>query len=314
MRGKKITLTMAAVDPNGICEDQTTAGAADLLLNGVLAASSGIATLGTALVVKITCAGDDSGRVFTVTGKDANGTDTCESLAGGSAGAVNTIKTFLEVTGVSIDGAAAGAVEVGTAENADSICASQTPALATELTLDGAATYVATLDVPRHVSIEAAGNCSDITFTFKGTDRHGDALSEVITGPNATTVKGVKNFKTVSAIRVSGAVTGDAEIGTTDELESQLIPVNSKVKGVGFQVSMSSDGNFQHWLKYTRDDVLGGDKDEHSARYTIFTPDGSKAADEAGVLAFPITAVRLAIDTWVAGSVDLIVVIPGVGS
>jgi len=61
-----------------------------------------------------------------------------------------------------------------------------------------------------------------------GTNRYGVALSENITGPNAGTVKGSKNFATVTTVYVNGAATGAVEVGSADELESTWIPIEQR--------------------------------------------------------------------------------------
>ena len=53
-----------AADDNGIAQSQTTAGAADLTLNGALV-SGGVATFDSPRQVIITSAGNDTGVTFT---------------------------------------------------------------------------------------------------------------------------------------------------------------------------------------------------------------------------------------------------------
>jgi hypothetical protein len=102
---------------------------------------------------------------------------------------------------------------------AASIAASQDPAGAGNLTLNGTLVSggVATLDVPRNVTITAAGNESGFTFTVTGKDGYGNTQVETITGPNATTAAGKKAFKTVTSIAVSGN-SGAISVGHGDVL------------------------------------------------------------------------------------------------
>lgn len=92
-----------------------------------------------------------------------------------------------------------------------------TVATGTSLTLDGARVSggVATLDVPRNVTIYSGSNISTFTFRVTGTDMYGEAMIEDIAGPNATTTQGVKAFKTVTSVVAYGATTGNAatEVG-----------------------------------------------------------------------------------------------------
>ena len=54
-----------AADDNGIAQSQTTAGAADLTLNGALV-SGGVATFDSPRQVIITSGGNDTGVTFTI--------------------------------------------------------------------------------------------------------------------------------------------------------------------------------------------------------------------------------------------------------
>lgn len=101
----------------------------------------------------------------------------------------------------------------------DGICLSQNPSGAGNLTIAGALASggVATLDVPRTLTVYAAGNESSYTYTVYGTDEYGEDVVETITGPNATTAYGLKAFKTVTRVAVSGD-SGAIEVGTADRL------------------------------------------------------------------------------------------------
>ncbi len=115
----------------------------------------------------------------------------------------------------------------------DGICASQNPSAAGNLTIAGALATagIATLTPPCHVSIYGAGNESAFSFTVTGTDRNNAVLVETITGANAGTAKGSKNFKTVTQVYVNGN-SGAIEVGSTDELESGWVPVEYRGRTV----------------------------------------------------------------------------------
>lgn len=125
MRPIKITTTAPTDDLNGIAQDQTTAGADDLTLNGVLVSggiaycagntastvAQGISVQGQRVSIEST--GNLSGVTFTVTGKDVNLKDISESRAGPNNNTVLTTAHFSTVTGVSVNGAVGTNVEVG---------------------------------------------------------------------------------------------------------------------------------------------------------------------------------------------------------
>lgn len=100
----------------------------------------------------------------------------------------------------------------------------ETTAGAADLTLDGvqSAAGVATLDVPRNVTLtgtDSATDLSSVTFTITGADEYGDVLVETIAGPNGTaTTAGKKAFKTVTTARAGAAVAGGVNVGFGDIL------------------------------------------------------------------------------------------------
>jgi hypothetical protein len=104
----------------------------------------------------------------------------------------------------------------------DGVSVVQLVGAAGNLTITGAQATggVATLDVPRNVTLTAATtNHSARTFTVTGTDEYGAALVETIAGPNANTVAGVKAFKTVTQVAVDGAIaTNGVSVGFGDLL------------------------------------------------------------------------------------------------
>jgi VCBS repeat-containing protein len=108
------------------------------------------------------------------------------------------------------------------------ISAAETLGAAGNFTLGGALTSggVYTADAPRHIAFYAAGNESGRTFTITGTDRYDRAMTEGVTGPNATTVVGSKNFKTVTQIASDAATAGNVEIGTYSTAETGWVPVD----------------------------------------------------------------------------------------
>lgn len=104
-----------------------------------------------------------------------------------------------------------------TAASANAIALSQTPAAAGSLTLNGASAVggLATLDTQRRVLITSGGNDAGITFTVKGTNGAGAAISQTVPGANAGTVATDLDFLTVSSIANSGAVAaGGVTVGT----------------------------------------------------------------------------------------------------
>ena len=92
--------------------DQTTGGAADLVLNGTLV-TGGVATSAAAQKVSVEGTGDNSGITFTFTGTDADGSVETEVVTGANNGTATTTLYYLTIDTIAASGAVTGNVEVG---------------------------------------------------------------------------------------------------------------------------------------------------------------------------------------------------------
>lgn len=225
---------------NSICASQTPGGAGALTINGTLATTNPVAGAGgtgaapSALVrfpvptrIYITCAGNNSGVTFTVTGTVQSvtsfgpGAVVSETVTGANANTVATTALFSSVTAVSISGASTGAVTVGHSGTA-------------------------TLDVARRVIITSGGNDSGVTFTLAGTDRNNNAITETITGANAGAAASVLDYLTVTSIKTSAAAAGTLTVGTNGVAGSQWIRFDDLAANaqIAFQNTVSGSANY----------------------------------------------------------------------
>jgi hypothetical protein len=108
------TMTLAAASAVGIAAAQTRGGA------GAFTLTSSTVTLDVARRVLFTCVGNESSRVFTVTGTDRYGRTQSEAVSGVNATTTFTQQDFLTITSVTSDAATAGNVSIGTNEIASS--------------------------------------------------------------------------------------------------------------------------------------------------------------------------------------------------
>ncbi len=186
------------------------------------------------------------------------------------------------------------------------ICAAETMGAAGNMTIGGALASggVATLTPAGHVSIYAASDNSAKTFTITGTNRQSVAITESITGPGAgLTVKGNKNFLTVTQVAIDAASVGDVEVGSADELDSQLIPIGDEID---WQVVKSSGASMTWALEYTHDNPFSSTTAEDSITWTSKSgvdPISSEMA--APVPTGVVMAVRIAITAFVSGTLTL---------
>ena len=119
---KALDMDPIDVVTNGIAENQTTAGAANLVLNGSLSdLGSGVFNIYTSLYstgvggvrIAIDSAGDVSSVIFTVTGTDQDGIARTEAITGVTTTAVNSTTFWQTITQISTDSAAGSNVFVG---------------------------------------------------------------------------------------------------------------------------------------------------------------------------------------------------------
>ena len=302
---------------SGDADALTTAAAVtatgQLTRNGVAyrsAKMSGTAILVPAQVVYLYSAGDLSGIEFTVYGRDADGVEMSEAISGPNAANTYGTKLFSEVIAVYANAAVATNVTVGDKGNVDSICEAQQLTGAGYLVFNGTGCDLAA----RHISItSASADESGVTFTVRGLDRKGLYMTEAIVGPGAgLTVKGSKNFSVVQAIRVSGALGGNVTVGSADEAETQLIPVDFYNTTTTYQVRRSADmdNSTEQMVSYTRDEILlPSSKTEYTADYANMTSDWL-VADEAQTLFGPVTGFRLRVRSHTIGTLDMRIIAP----
>ena len=103
--------------------------------------------------------------------------------------------------------------------SATAVCAAQAVAAAGYATINGASASggVATFDYARIVSF-VSSNAGDTTqtVTVTGTDYWGQAQTQTVTLTGTTTVNSTKTFKTITAVYVSAALTGNLSVGNGD--------------------------------------------------------------------------------------------------
>lgn len=74
-------------------------------------------------------------------------------------------------------------------------------------------TAIVILDCARTVAVYSAADLSSKTITVSGYDQYGQAMSQTITAPNATTVQTTKCFKSVKSVVSSGAIASNVYVG-----------------------------------------------------------------------------------------------------
>lgn len=113
----------------------------------------------------------------------------------------------------------------GITSDTNNVAASQPVTAATTLVLEAVA---ADLGSPAQLVLETNDDYTGITFTITGTDANGAVISEVLAGPNTTTVNSVLYYASVTSIVSSGGVVaGTVQVGVTGDTTSRWIRMDS---------------------------------------------------------------------------------------
>ena len=192
------------------------------------------------------------------------------------------------------------------ASDINAICETQTPGSATTMTLNGDRVDDGTyFTQPCHVLISCAGDDDLVNFTVVGTDRYGQVLTEVIAGADTGSTDGTKNFSTITSITTSAGCAAGIQVGNTDSLQSQWIPVNR----YGGDISIGctpGDANMTYAIQHTFDDVqAAGFMEDDADTFVHATLTGETTAQD-GSYSTPINAFRVSI-TGYSGSETLTV-------
>ena len=131
--GKRQTVQISTLsnDANGCFEDQTTSGAATLLLNGVLATGTpAICRFASAQQISIEGTGTNAGVVAAIIGLGADGRDERENLTLVNAGTAKSVRYYIQIKSIDVDGAVDGNIEAGPLSTNGAVSASILPDLA----------------------------------------------------------------------------------------------------------------------------------------------------------------------------------------
>jgi hypothetical protein len=175
------------------------------------------------------------------------------------------------------------------------------------LTLDGAltsgGTYTAADGLGHKIDITdtATVDQSGATFTLTGTNSSGYAITEDVTGPGSgATVTSTKLFKTITSITIaSPAVGGAVNVGTNDEVESKVVPLNWRSDDGATVAIMGASGTFQADIQETFDNILD-DVVVDDANWLDIHAD--KSADGAFTLTAHATGVKVQTDSYTNGA------------
>ncbi len=110
-------------------------------------------------------------------------------------------------------GTTTGQNQIAASQNLPAGALTLTAGTGTTASTDQFGAAIVVLDCERTIAIYSAADLSAQTVTISGYDRYGQAMSQVITLPNATTVQTTKCFKSVKSVVSSGAIASAVVVG-----------------------------------------------------------------------------------------------------
>lgn len=184
-----------------------------------------------------------------------------------------------------------------------------------EASFTGLATLLAaasSLDPPRQVQLDsgATDNSGD-TATIIGTDRYGNTITETLVAPAANLVTlSTKTYASVASISLGSAVV-DLQGGWSNVTLSQWVPVDTYVDKMALAVEFvfPSGGTMNVDIERTyenmqRDPATGMPRTEEVVADDLHddpTLAGMTATSRA-TITDPVTAIRLNMNSWTAGT------------
>jgi len=269
-------------DRNAFCLAQTPAGG-ELTMNGPLRDEQ----LDIPRVVTIYCTSDISADTYTIRGWAPGnpGVLQTETLAGPNVATVRSSKVYGAVKQVNTDTAATSVVEVGQQG-------------------------VGTPSEAVRVLITASGNESSIAFTLHGLDRTGKYTTETGSLPNATTVLSVDNYSAIIGLSLACGTASLISVGTASKLESKWVPCDWNADQTMVNVMLSSSFDGDYTVEFTNEDVFATTftalKQTPTSAYVNTATDGTTTdVSRYTVMTHPVSAVRVAVDPFASGDIEI---------
>jgi len=142
---------------------------------------------------------------------------------------------------------------------------------------------------------EPAGNAPVLTLT--GTDADGNAQTEDITLPNATTIETTKYWLTVTSGVTQAATINTFDIGWVDEVITQTIPIDWRnTEGASYAVDVT--GTIDYTVQESFEAIQNVASPSVNASWHNVTALAAKTADLASVGTVNASAVRLIVNSY----------------
>lgn len=209
------------------------------------------------------------------------------------------------------------------ATSATAVAAAQTLTAAGSLTLNGTSAntygpYIGSTRFDRFnrkLTLTSAGNLSAVNFTITGMDTNNNIVTEVIAGPNATTVTTVNLYNRVLSIVASAAVASAITVGNDSIGNSATIPLDVRVAKFIASCAANVTGTINYTLQHTFDNPL--DPTYANSLTWANCPDAVMVAastNQSTSYTSPVAAVRFVVNSSSDGTLNGIVIEEGYNS
>jgi hypothetical protein len=209
------------------------------------------------------------------------------------------------------------------AADRDGIAAAQTTAGAVALALNGALALPRQpwnsgpvgfmgAGVNRTLSLYSTGNLSGINFTIVGLDASGNAVTEVLAGPNNTTVYSVNLYNTILSVTPNGAVATAVEAGSGTTGATNWYAVDYYLDPANIGLWLKISGTISVTVQLTPDAFLQTTTAPSTFNHAYLT---TVTADAASALTYPAQGIRMLVgsSTVDSGAAIFTIIQAGIG-
>jgi len=271
-------------DRDALCLAQTLSAAGELTMNGAFACSN----LDCPRVVTIYATIDLSARTFTIRGTSpANGRHQVDTISGPNNSTVRSSKVFSAVLQVHCNNTITKDAEVG-------FQAVGTPSEACR------------------VKITASQDESGVSYTLHGRDQYGRYRTETGTLPNATIQLSMRNYDRIIGLDLSSACASIIQPGTATQAESKWVPVDRNSPRTLVDVQLFASADFEHSVQWTAEDIrsteFAASRQLPTSPFVHTVTETATTVSANYILEKPMTAVRLAVDSYASGKANMRIV------
>lgn len=188
--------------------------------------------------------------------------------------------------------------------DADGIATSQTPLGAGNLTLDGAHTSDGAFSAAtaHQISFTFAADETGRSFVVTGTDQDNKSVTETVAGAAPGTVETTIYFKTISSISVDAPTAGALTVGTVDEAVTNTLVLGNRGGSPDVGLAVILSGTINATVKHTLNNLAGVTGNVETLTWFSHGTLAGLTSSTDGSHSYPITAVRLVINSFTAGA------------